>query len=813
MRVVQQAFRKPTKKVSFTALREILKLESENIFNFEIGQLKQQLGSSKAITKSKKTELDFVPTLAIVSKYEEFKDFLNLERVVELDCFLEFIALGEDDDKLLERLQTQFALSDNRVEAFLDKVLPELDKALGTQYASLSLKALHKINKHVVEHLSQSDNSLKFNEYIQSVYPKRLEGREIYEELPYYGDLGMSCLTKSPKGYVPPKGSDADFYISNPTVHVALNELRKVVNALIDKYGQRPHSIHLELARDLKNSKKQKDKINQTNKYNEDLRKEFEKCCLPLGANKDNRDDLIKYKLWKEMDVDGGRKCLYSGKCIQVTELFTKNIEIEHIKPYSKSLDDGISNKVLVFHSENRFKKNQTPYQAFVQDEGKWSAIQERARDLFYIRNRRKYENVISQNEPQADAFLERHLNDTRYISRVAREYLTCIVDKPSRVVVLNGGLTSMFNKAYSLYGLLDPNSPEEKNRDDNRHHALDAFAIGVISRALINKIHRISGGNENILNFSSAILGMKSSVELSRILEDLPVQLDKIVISCKPNRSFAGELHEETIYGAIEPSEWYKYWDEEHKPDWVNKLDTYQNYYLPTKKLSVKEFAKIEEFKSIVDKGLRTTLQKVCGLIQDKIQAKLPKEQVLSVFEYYEANYASLPKRIKIFNSLSPVKLLVKKDTSGRVTQAFKYGNNAFCIVYKNAKAKVSLKVIQTVEAYLAYKEYGKSYIAKLSEKYQPSGFNYYDVIFPKDTLVVTLKDPLSSYHSDKVYLQVNGFIYKSSIDRSIIKFGTSLTPIVIQAAKLFPSSGELSPSGFEDYKVKRVDISPIGV
>lgn len=813
MRVVDQAFKKPANKISFTTLREILKLESCNQFNFETGKLKQQSNTSKKTTKSVRTELDFVPTLKIVSEYDEFKHFLSSEGIIELDCFLELISSGEDDDVLLERLQTQFALSDSRIEMFSEKALPKLDKALGTHYASLSLKALAKINTYVINHLKDSEPFSNFSEYVKSLYPRRLEGYEVVENLPYYGDLDMSCLTKSPKGYVPPKGSEADFYISNPTVHVALNELRKVVNALIAKYGQKPHAIHLELARDLKNSKKQKDSINQTNKYNEELKKEFEECCVPLGANKDSRDDLTKYKLWKEMDVDGGRRCIYSNHPISITELFTKNIEIEHIKPYSKSLDDGISNKVLVFHSENRSKKNLTPYQAFSHDEGKWLKIQELARDLFSVRNRRKYENIISQEEPRADAFLERHLNDTRYISRVARDYLTCIVDKPSRVVVLNGGLTSMFNKSYGLYGLLDPSSPTEKNRADNRHHALDAFAIGMISRSLINKIHRISRNNEHISNFSSAILNIKSSADVSRILEDLPVQLNKIVISCKPNRSFADELHEETIYGAVEPSEWYKYWDEEHKPSWVTKLDAYADYYLPTKKLKIEEFTKVDDFKSIVDKGLRIALQKICGVIQDQIQTIPAKEQVQSVFRHYETNCGSLPNRIKIFVSLSPLKLLVKKDSSGRVTQAFKYGNNAFCIVYKNAKSKVSLKVIQTAEAYLAYKDYGEGYISKLSEKYQPSGFNYHDVIFPKDTLRAKLKETVNGYNSREVYLHVRGCTYRSSRDSSVIAFSESLAPLVIQSAKPFGTAGELSPSGFESYEVKRVEISPIGV
>ena len=48
--------------------------------------------------------------------------------------------------------------------------------------------------------------------------------------------------------------------ISNPTVHVALNQTRVVVNALIKEYGK-PTQIAIELSRDLKNSVEKKAEI------------------------------------------------------------------------------------------------------------------------------------------------------------------------------------------------------------------------------------------------------------------------------------------------------------------------------------------------------------------------------------------------------------------------------------------------------------------------------------------------------------------------------------------------------------------------
>ena len=72
------------------------------------------------------------------------------------------------------------------------------------------------------------------------------------------------------------------------------------------------------------------------------------------------------------------------------SNLFSPNIQIEHIKPFSRSLDDGLSNKILVYHSENLRKSNKTPFEAFADNPDKWNAVKERAKDLFYLKNKKK---------------------------------------------------------------------------------------------------------------------------------------------------------------------------------------------------------------------------------------------------------------------------------------------------------------------------------------------------------------------------------------------------------------------------------------
>ena len=75
-----------------------------------------------------------------------------------------------------------------------------------------------------------------------------------FKELPYYGralQRHVAFAKDKPR-------NDEERYgkIANPTVHIGLNQVRVVVNALIRRYG-RPAEVVVELARDLKQSREQ----------------------------------------------------------------------------------------------------------------------------------------------------------------------------------------------------------------------------------------------------------------------------------------------------------------------------------------------------------------------------------------------------------------------------------------------------------------------------------------------------------------------------------------------------------------------------
>ena len=150
--------------------------------------------------------------------------------------------------------------------------------------------------------------------------------------------------------------------IKNPIVITALFELRKLVNELINEHGV-IDEIKVEMARDLKNSKSQRNKIR---KDNQRLERENDRIKAEvLKYTNLSHDNILKFKLWEECK----KTCPYTGKPISVNQLFSGEVQIEHIHPWSRSLNDSFGNKTLCYADENRNKADKTPFEFYGNDD------------------------------------------------------------------------------------------------------------------------------------------------------------------------------------------------------------------------------------------------------------------------------------------------------------------------------------------------------------------------------------------------------------------------------------------------------------
>jgi CRISPR-associated endonuclease Csn1 len=344
------------KEMSFSSIRTLLKINGT--FNLETLNRDKLKGNATACEMRNGTHFgilwDGIP-------------------LAEQDALVETL-ITADEDSEAESLLEKYALTPEQRKAILRIQFPS-----GT--ASFCKEAAEALVATMRETRLQYDKAalvLGYDHSDQSV--------EQYDLLPYYG----KALSGSTMGVKATPGTNPDELqygkIANPTVHVALNQTRAVVNALIKKYGK-PAQIALELSRDLKASREEKAKIQkrQTDgaRRNDILNKAIKDACPTITFP--NRSDRMKWRLWEELGQEGmPRRCLYCGEVIKGSDIFSSDIEVEHILPFSRTLLDAESNLTVAHRRCNAFKKEDSPYEAFHANPAgyKWEAILERAAQL-----------------------------------------------------------------------------------------------------------------------------------------------------------------------------------------------------------------------------------------------------------------------------------------------------------------------------------------------------------------------------------------------------------------------------------------------
>ncbi len=214
-------------------------------------------------------------------------------------------------------------------------------------------------------------------------------------------------------------------------------------------------------------------------------------------------------KLWEDLNPQNvlDRRCVYTGTQISIDMLFNGTTEVDHILPFSETLDDSNANKILCMREANRVKRKRSPHEAFGSSPD-WGEIAARAARL--PREKRwRFEPDAMLRFTENEGFLARQLVDTQYLSRLAREYLSTLYpgsgEGSSHVWVSPGRLTELVRRKLGLNQLLPDHNfgggaDQKKNRLDHRHHAIDAFVIGVVDRSLLQRMARASasGGDEH---------------------------------------------------------------------------------------------------------------------------------------------------------------------------------------------------------------------------------------------------------------------------------------------------------------------------
>ncbi len=385
-------------------------------------------------------------------KTEWARDAVNPER---LDM-LAFAQTAYKDDREARDYLAQQGVEPAIIEAVLNVSFSD--------FLRLSIKALRKIIPHM-------EAGMRYDEAVLAA------------GYAHHSDLNQA-ETKTRRI---PRINKEDF--PNPVVYRALNQARKLVNAIIDEYGA-PAAVHIELARDLSKSfderrdiKKEQDKFRDNKEKNADKYRE-------LFGQAPKRDQLDKLRLYDEQDG----KCAYSLTPLDLRRLDEIGyVEIDHALPYSRSFDNGMSNKALVLTHINRDKGNQTPYEYLggAQDDPRWHDFEIAVRSNKKIRQAKR-DRLLRKDfsEKEAEGFRERNLTDTRYIARafktlVEKHLQLAEGSESKRCVVVSGGLTSLLRARWGL-----PTSKEKREQLADLNHAMDAAIVAACGHKTVHYLN-----------------------------------------------------------------------------------------------------------------------------------------------------------------------------------------------------------------------------------------------------------------------------------------------------------------------------------
>lgn len=462
----------------------------------------------------KETKKWLEPDIKKIEK-EKFATFTGYHKLCDFTDNL------SDMDKIFEIIATQ--KTPKNIEQEVSKICPEHAKQISeittSKFLNLSLTALRTLvpemeqgksysqacEAHGWNHRTSGESFVDITDEVQPGYLRRIN----------WVKLGNR--------------------VTSPVVKRTLSQMHKVYNAMVYRYGC-PDRVHLEIGRELKKSP---DDIARINREIEKNRKANEEAYKEYGKH------FHKYKLYMEQSG----QCIYCGKKLEAG--LWDAYEIDHILPYSRSLDNSQSNKVLVCRECNQRKGNKTPYEFMSNQE--FFEMTVRARALNNSAKFRKLTNIdLPSSYDEKNDFIARNANDNATIARFASQYLEQGIDwgkdNKKHILVRTGALTDYLRHQWGL---------EKSREESDKHHAQDAIVIACATQDMVRYLATLSAKFEN----KWALIGengeawykqLKKSISepWTNFRADVLSCLDSVFVSRPPRCNATGQAHNETICG-----------------------------------------------------------------------------------------------------------------------------------------------------------------------------------------------------------------------------------------------------------------------
>lgn len=720
---------------------------------------------------------------------EEWEPFKRLS-FDEKEDFIKKYVNTPDDERFKQYLINELGFSKDESEEAVSNV------SLVGDYAPVGPSAM-KIILPLIE-----EEGLSFQEAEQEAIKRKLLSpileKKVYDFLPYYGEvipastqhlMGKAWHSEfsgkwDSEGFIKPYTSkDEEKYgrIANPVVHQTLNELRKLINELISILGKKPSQVTIELGREIKMGAEKREEyskeLTKKEKINERIFKDY---CEP---NNKERKYVKHFRLLEQQ----GFLCPYCNKPINVSDIATGNADLDHIFPKEDTFDSSENNLVVAHkHCNEDEKKKRIPHTAFAGDTSRWAEIEQ------YLNNTKEMANKkwrFEMNEEEyriyleRNSFLNRFSSDNSYVARVACEYLLSLFPENAKYIAVNtlkGGETAILRRAWNLNGITNELSTairsmkgkakesdvKEKQREDIRHHALDAIVAAYYTPSIKQLINNLTTklGIMKVVNRIPIPKYFRhdsplSTLEQRNLFRDVVSDFifNHTFVSRKVDHGKNGSLVDDTQQAIVASSDTdlvmctkkritalFGVKQKKIKKLYGNKSDSLEGVltnfiiqnWVPEKKKIVLENM-LENNKNLFDKVCSKYDESKYELElkneKDKQQGK--KEKVIT-----ETNIIMLAcnkiggKYYQLSNFKRQKVYIAKEPTINEKGYGYKTGDNYCLDFYHNEKGKLECEVIRLVQA--VTKGYTPDYVKK--------GFKLIERLYRGDVLEVDFEDSI---------------------------------------------------------------------
>lgn len=683
--------------ISLTIIKKLLGISTRGKFN----DLGEKIRGNETYTKLAK---------ALGTDYLE-----NLSEEQKI-MYWNTLFFAEDEEWIYEYAKDKLGMNEKQASGF-SKINVHETSSNSSDYSNMSVKALRNLLPIMREGVSYDNACL--------VYSKRTGNQRYLHYIENPDNENAEIKEKITR--------EKDDDLRNPLVQMAVSETIRLVNASIVKYGK-PNCIKVEFARELKKPKDIREKLHRKIREKEQLRESYREFLKSKFKKEPYKSDILKFELWLELEfsekdlkkIDGnidtdefrkfaknvkpadaqkyklwlecGRISPYTGKVISLSKLFSPDIEVEHIIPYSVSMDDSFMNKTLSERDFNKEKGNKTAYQYFKDKPDMLAGFKQRIQHF----SDEKQERFMM--ETFSDDFLSSQLNNTAYIAKQARKKLKMVCKD---VRITNGQATAILRRFWGLNRILNTEEENTKTREDHRHHAIDAFVIANTTQGTIQQLSTQSKFSENgrfelkekdslpipYMGYFEEVKDVSERIFVSYRNKKKLISSKKNIVKTKNGEkvqltySIRGVMHEESMFGKIFNTEFKSEYYVIRKP---------LSYFTSIKQIY--DVNKDNEIKAgIVDKGVREI---ILEHIEKNGGEKKIKEALQIPVYITSRNNKKIPiKSVRVFdNAKSMISLRTYENNKSVYVNS---GNNYILSIYENKETKK--RMFETITFYEA--------------------------------------------------------------------------------------------------------------